>query len=147
MTDISKTEDDTTVSHGHTPLFATLVGVWLAVGAFILWSAMAASGDDSAIEWTASLNPGGWMAWVLPTALFFWIVAGLLVTFTILAIRYPETPKMGVLGMETTRGDRLFISLLAAGFINLGWLGLALGPQYLALVVSIIVAVAIFRFA
>ena len=139
--------NNTTVSHGHKPLFITLIAVWLAVGAFILWSAMAASGDDSAIEWTASLNPGGWMAWVLPTALFFWIIGGLLVTFTILALRYPETPKMGVLRMETTRGDRLFISLLAAGFINLAWLGLALGPQYLALVVSIIVAAAIFRFA
>ncbi|MBJ3764287.1 DUF2160 domain-containing protein [Maribius pontilimi] len=108
---------------------------------------MAASGEDQAIQWTQSLNPGGWMAWVLPTALFFWIVAGILVVFTILAIRYPETPKLGVLGIETTRGDRLFISLLIAGFVNLAWLGLDLGPQYLALVVSFVIAGGVFRYA
>ncbi|PZX16936.1 putative small integral membrane protein [Palleronia aestuarii] len=139
--------DDRGVSHGHTALFATLVTVWIAIGLFIFWTAMRASGEESAIAWTESLNPGGWMAWVLPTALFFWLVAGTLVVFTILAIRYPETPKQGVLGIETTRGDRLFISLLAAGFINLAWLGFALGPQYLALIVSVIVAAAIFRLA
>ena len=144
---MTETNTDAPVSHGHTGLFATLVGVWLAVGAFILWTAMAASGEDGTIAWTQSLDPGGWMAWVLPTALFFWLVGGTLVVFTILAIRYPETPRLGVLGIETTRGDRLFISLLAAGFINLGWLAFGAGPQYLALVVSIVVAGAIFRFA
>ncbi len=139
--------DDIRVSHGHKGLFAALIVPWVAVGIFLLVAAMRASGEDGAIAWTASLNPGGWMAWVLPTALFFWLVAGTLVLFSILAIRYPETPRLGVLGIETTRGDRLFISLLAAGFINLAWLSMALGPQYLALVVSLVVAAAIFRFA
>ena len=34
--------------------------------------------DDGAREWTGSLNPGGWMAWTFPTALFFWVIAALL---------------------------------------------------------------------
>ncbi|WP_370454154.1 DUF2160 domain-containing protein [Tropicimonas sp. IMCC34011] len=134
------------VSRGHKGLFAGLVLPWLAAGIFILVVAMGASGEDSAIAWTDSLSPGGWMAWVLPTALFFWLVAGLLVALSILAIRYPETPRRGVLGIETTRGDRLFIALLASGFINLAWLGLALGPQWIALIVCLVVAAGIFRF-
>ena len=65
-----------------------------------------------------------WMAWTVPTAIFFGTIALLLMIFTVLAIRYPETPRTGVLGIETTRGDRLFITLLGSAFINLAWLGL-----------------------
>ena len=68
-----------------------------------------------------------WMAWTTPTALFFVVIALLLITFTVLAIRFPETPRLGVLRIETTRGDRLFITLLGSAFINLAWLGLV-GP-------------------
>ena len=138
--------DDVRSSRSHTGLFAALVLPWVALGLFILWAGMRASGEDAVIEWTASLNPGGWMAWVLPTALFFWAVAGLLVLFSILAIRDPETPRRGVLGIETTRGDRLFIALLASAFLNLAWLALALGPQWIALILCVVLAAAIFRF-
>ena len=62
-----------------------------------------------------------------PVALFFWIIASLLMVMTLLAIRFPETPRVGILRIETTRGDRLFISLLGSAFINLGWL-FFLGP-------------------
>ncbi|MBA4349840.1 MAG: hypothetical protein C0427_01155, partial [Rhodobacter sp.] len=65
---------------------------------------------------------GGWMAWTLPIALFFYVIACLLILFTLLAIRYPETPRRGILRIETTRGDRLFISLLGSAFICVGWL-------------------------
>lgn len=87
-----------------------------------------------------------WMAWTWPTAAFFGVIAALLVVMTVLAIRYPETPRRGILGIETTRGDRLFISLLAAGFLNLAWLGLELGPQPVALAASLVVAAGIFRY-
>lgn len=86
-----------------------------------------------------------WMAWTIPTAIFFVIIGLLLIVFTILAIRYPETPRIGVLRIETTRGDRLFITLLGSAFINLAWLGLALAPQPYALLVCLIYAVAVFR--
>ncbi len=58
-----------------------------------------------------------WMAWTWPTAGFFLFIAGCLVTMTVLAIRYPETPRRGILGFPTTRGDRLFVSLIGSAFI------------------------------
>jgi len=86
-----------------------------------------------------------WMAWTLPTAIFFAVIACLLLTFTVLAIKYPETPRTGVLRIETTRGDRLFITLLGSAFINLAWLGLVSAPQWGALIVCLIYAFAVFR--
>ena len=86
-----------------------------------------------------------WMAWTLPTAIFFAVIASLLVTFTILAIKFPETPRIGVLRIETTRGDRLFITLLGSAFINLAWLGLIGVSQPYALIVCLIYAAAVFR--
>ncbi|MBM9595674.1 DUF2160 domain-containing protein [Roseitranquillus sediminis] len=86
-----------------------------------------------------------WMAWTWPTAAFFGSIAAVLVGFTILAIRYPETPRVGVLGIETTRGDRLFITLLGSAFINLGWLGLTDLPQWQALILCALYAAAVFR--
>ena len=87
-----------------------------------------------------------WMAWTLPTALLFVVIASLLVTFTILAIKFPETPRVGILGIETTRGDRLFITLLGSAFINIGWLGIVGANQPFALGVCLIYAIAVFRF-
>ena len=86
-----------------------------------------------------------WMAWTWPTALFFIIIACLLVIFTVLAIRYPETPRTGILRIETTRGDRLFITLLGSAYINLAWLGLTPWPQWWALAVCAVYAAAVFR--
>lgn len=86
-----------------------------------------------------------WMAWTTETAIFFSVIASLLVIFTILAIKFPETPRVGVLRIETTRGDRLFITLLGSAFINLAWLGLEVGPQPYALFVCLAYAAAVFR--
>ena len=86
-----------------------------------------------------------WMAWTLPTAIFFLVIACILITFTILAIKFPETPRIGVLRLETTRGDRLFITLLGSAFINLAWLGLVGASQPYALIVCLIYATAVFR--
>ena len=86
-----------------------------------------------------------WMAWTWPTAAFFGIIAATLVTFTVLAIKYPEAPRIGVLRIETTRGDRLFITLLGSAFINLAWLGLLSAPQWGALIVCFFYALAVFR--
>ena len=87
-----------------------------------------------------------WMAWTWPTAAFFGAIASLLVIFTVLAIRYPETPRSGVLRIETTRGDRLFITLLGSAFINLAWLGLTDLAQGWALVLCLVYALAVFRY-
>lgn len=86
-----------------------------------------------------------WMAWTWPTAIFFAVIATLLITFTVLAIKFPETPRKGILRIETTRGDRLFITLLGSAFINLAWLGIVGAQQPYALIVSLIYAAAVFR--
>ncbi|TQS70900.1 hypothetical protein ERN12_13730 [Rhodobacteraceae bacterium] len=86
-----------------------------------------------------------WMAWTWPTAAFFLVIAALLATFTVLAIRFPEVPRKGILRIETTRGDRLYITLLGSAFINLAWLGLELGPQPYAMIVCLVYAGAVFR--
>jgi len=86
-----------------------------------------------------------WMAWTWPTALFFVTIALTLMVFTVLAIKFPETPRKGVLGIETTRGDRLFITLLGSAFLNLAWLGVIGANQPFALIVCLVYAAAVFR--
>jgi predicted small integral membrane protein len=85
------------------------------------------------------------MAWTFPVALFFLVIACLLILFTLLAIRFPETPRRGVLRIETTRGDRLFISLLGSAFVCIGWLFAFGGPLWGALILCLIYAAAVFR--
>ena len=87
-----------------------------------------------------------WMAWTWETALFFAVIALLLVIMTIWELRMPGgNPRYGILAIETTRGDRLFISLLGSAFINLAWLGVLGTPLWGALAVSLIFAICVFR--
>lgn len=122
--------------------FAIVGLIWLG---FLVWLTTLVPMRDDAKDWTGSLDPGGWMAWTFPTALFFTIIAGLLILFTWLAIRFPETPRKGILGIMTTRGDRLFISLLGSAFICLIWLGVMGTPVWGGLVIALIYAAAVFR--
>lgn len=123
--------------------------VYVAAGAALLaiLAALLATAPrkEGAIDWFAPMIPGGWMAWTLPVALFFYTIGCLLILFTILAIRFPETPRVGVLGIETTRGDRLFITLLGSAFINIGWLAAFGAPLWGALILCLIFAAAVFR--
>src|SRR6266702_6927822 len=66
-----------------------------------------------------------WMAWTLPTAIFFVALACTLAVMTWLAAAYPEAERVGVLRIPTTRGDRLFVSLIAAAVIHLLWIAFA----------------------
>lgn len=115
---------------------------WLG---FLGWLIARVPAKDGARDWLGSLNPGGWMAWTFPTALFFTIIAGLLILFTFLAVRFPETPRKGIIGLTTTRGDRLFMSLLGSAFICLIWLGVMGAPVWGGLAIAIIYAAAVFR--
>jgi predicted small integral membrane protein len=65
-----------------------------------------------------------WMAWTLPVVVFFAGIALMLVGMTVWELRSPTVLRKGFLPIATTRGDRLFIGLLSAGYINLIWLGL-----------------------
>jgi predicted small integral membrane protein len=88
-----------------------------------------------------------WMAWTLPTALFFCVIALLLAGMAVWEYASPGGhPRVGILRFETTRGDRLFVSLLGSAYIHLAWLGL-IGPNlWWALALSIVYAVGVFRF-
>jgi predicted small integral membrane protein len=102
-----------------------------------------------------------WMAWTLPTAIFFALLATTLAVMTWLAVTYPEAERVGVLRIPTTRGDRLFVSLILAAVIHLLWIGFAgtdtiatlpvgeegfdLSSLWLATVISLASAVIIFR--
>lgn len=119
-----------------------IVAVMLAILAGLV---AVAPREDGAIDWFAPMIQGGWMAWTLATALFFYLIACLLIGFTLLAIRFPETPRRGVLRIDTTRGDRLFISLLGSAFIALGWLAAFGAPLWGALILCLIYAAAVFR--
>jgi predicted small integral membrane protein len=127
-----------------TPIYLTLALIMGAILAVIVWSVPV--DDEGVREWTGQLIPGFWMAWTFPVAMFFWCIASLLIIMTLLAIRYPETPRVGILRIETTRGDRLFISLLGSAFIHLGWI-FFFGTSVIlgALVASLVYAAAVFR--
>src|ERR1700709_2805476 len=64
-----------------------------------------------------------WMAWTLPTAIFFVLLSMTLAAMTWLAGAHPEGEKGGLLRLPTTRGDRLFISLIMTAVIHLLWIG------------------------
>ncbi len=131
-----------TARRTHWPaIYATAALVLLAILAFLIWATPV---KDGARQWTAPMIQGGWMAWTVPVALFFWVIGSLLVIFTILAVRYPETPRLGILRIETTRGDRLFISLLGSAFICLAWLFFFGAPLWGALALALVYAVAVF---
>ena len=94
------------------------------------------------------MNPTGlgWMAWTWQTGLFFVCIALALVAMMVWEWRSPGgAPRRGVLRIETTRGDRLFISLLSAAYIHLIWLALFGKPLWGAAVVSVLFAVFVFR--
>ena len=81
----------------------------------------------------------GWMAWTWPTAAFFVVVFVLIAVMGQLEWRRPGSAmRRGVLGLETTRGDRLFISLLGAAFIFLAWLAILGAPLWGALVAAVV---------
>jgi predicted small integral membrane protein len=60
-----------------------------------------------------------WMAWTLPTALFFIAVALVLLAMTAAELRWPGSERRGFLPIATTRGDRLFIGLLGSAYLHL----------------------------
>lgn len=66
-----------------------------------------------------------WMAWTTPVAVFFSCIGLMLVGMTIWEIKSPTSLRRGFLPMETTRGDRLFIGLLAAAYTNLAFVGVS----------------------
>jgi predicted small integral membrane protein len=66
-----------------------------------------------------------WMAWTVPVAVFFTCIVLMLVGMTVWEIKSPTIMRKGFLPIETTRGDRLFIGLLSAAYVNLAFVALS----------------------
>ena len=64
-----------------------------------------------------------WMAWTLPVAVFFTCIVLMLAGMTTWELKSPTTERKGFLPIATTRGDRLFIGLLLAAYLNLAFVG------------------------
>jgi len=66
-----------------------------------------------------------WMVWTTPVAIFFSCIALMLAGMTAWELKSPTTLRKGWLPIATTRGDRLFIGLLTAAWINLAFVALS----------------------
>jgi predicted small integral membrane protein len=86
-----------------------------------------------------------WMAWTMPSALFFLGIASLLLVMTVLEIRKPCVERKGWLPISTTRGDRLFIGLLSSAFVHLLFLGLTDLTLWVAFGISVLIMLALLR--
>jgi predicted small integral membrane protein len=97
-----------------------------------------------------------WMAWTLPVAVFFSSIVLMLVGMTVWELKSPTVQRKGFLPIATTRGDRLFIGLLSAAYVNLlfvafsekmvGWFGLESEPSiWFGFVVSMVVLAFVMR--
>jgi predicted small integral membrane protein len=81
--------------------------------------------ETQGFSWTQPLFGGFWMAWTPATLAFFAFVFATIACMGLLEWRNPGgAPRRGILGIETTRGDRLFIGLLGSAYIFLAWIGL-----------------------
>lgn len=112
----------------------------LPVGAFAQTQGWGQLGqkEDAGFSWTAPLWPSFWMAWTPATLAVFIGIFAAMGLLTILEIRRPGGDERdGVLGLTTTRGDRLFISLLGTSYIFMAWLGLVGMPLWWPLALSI----------
>jgi predicted small integral membrane protein len=97
-----------------------------------------------------------WMAWTTPVAVFFSCIVLMLIGMTAWEMKSPTAMRKGFLPIETTRGDRLFIGLLSAAYVNLifigmsgklaSWLSLEAEPSvWISFVVSMVLLVFIMR--
>ena len=66
-----------------------------------------------------------WMAWTTPVAVFFTCIVLMLIGMTGWEIKSPTALRKGWLPIATTRGDRLFIGLLSAAYVNLAFVAVS----------------------
>lgn len=95
--------------------------------------------------WTEPL--GTWMAWTRATVGFFLFIGLCISSMAVWEYFVPGgAPRRGMFGLDTTRGDRLFITLLGSAFIFLAWLGMVGTPLWGPLAIAIVWAVFVFRY-
>ena len=88
-----------------------------------------------------------WMAWTWQTAAFFIFIVLCIIVMLIWEKKVPVgSPIKGILGLDTTRGDRLFISLLGSAFIHLAWLGLVGSVLWIASIICVAYFIVVFKY-
>lgn len=88
-----------------------------------------------------------WMAWTGWTIFFFCFIALSIALMGFLELRNPGgAPRYGILRLHTTRGDRLFISLIGTAFIFLAWLAFFGTPLWFPMFISMFYGFIVFRF-
>ncbi|MFC7516126.1 DUF2160 domain-containing protein [Herbaspirillum sp. GCM10030257] len=90
-------------------------------------------------------NTFAWMAWTPPVAIFFTAIVLMLFGMTLWQVRLPTVERKGFLPISTTRGDRLFIGLLAAAYVNLAWAGFTELDQWIGAVIGFVVLLIVMR--
>jgi predicted small integral membrane protein len=87
-----------------------------------------------------------WMAWTWPTAVFFIAIFTSIAAMGFWEYKVPGGgPRHGIFRLDTTRGDRLFISILGSCFIMLFWVGWASTVIWGGLLICLLWAVFVFK--
>jgi len=86
-----------------------------------------------------------WMDWTLPTAIFFAVIAAMLVSMTVWQAVAPSPERRGFLPIATTPGDRLFVGLLVSAYIQLAWIGLTNASLWFALAIAVVWMIVVMR--
>ena len=86
------------------------------------------------------------MAWTWQTAAFFILIFLLICMMVFWEYFSPGgRPRRGILGLDTTRDDRLFISLLGSSFIHIAWLGILDITIWWAMALSVVYSIVVFK--
>jgi predicted small integral membrane protein len=86
-----------------------------------------------------------WMVWTTPTAGVFAGLAVLLAAMTVWGHYRPPVARRGFLRIETDRGDRLYIGLISAAVLLVGWIAVTDASMWVALAVAAAVVLAVGR--
>ncbi len=86
-----------------------------------------------------------WMAWTWPVAVFCIFVVIAITVTGFWEVHYGDGERRGAWGFNTTWGDRLFISILGSGFINLLWIGLVGTTLWIPLFICIAYAFYVYK--
>jgi predicted small integral membrane protein len=86
-----------------------------------------------------------WMAWTLPTGLFFAVIGLGIATCAVWGALSPAVARRGFLPMPTARGDRVFVGLLSSAYVNLAWAGFTDASQWIAVAISAVLMLVIGR--
>lgn len=95
--------------------------------------------EEKGFSWTDPLWPDFWMAWTPATfAVFVAIFSAIALIGLMEGFKFKDgLERKGILGLTTTLGDRLFITLLGSAYIFLAWLGFVGQPIWTPLAIAI----------